>query len=168
LEAARARWELAKRAWFPDPEIRLEARQFNGQGAAFQEYDTGIFLNLPWINHSKYKAAIAEMRSMLEAAEHELQAEQNVTAGKVRDQVKKIETFHHHTKLFEQSLLPLARQTIKAQQSAYEADKAGFLELSMAQRTLQETEAMYWHHLTEYLTAVAELDAIVGIDQHTK
>lgn len=164
MEAARARWELAKREWIPDPEIRIEARQFNGQGAAFQEYDTGIFFNLPWINRSKYKAAIAEMRSMFESTEHELEAEEKMTAGKVRDQVKKIETLHHHTRLFQQNLLPLARQAIKAQQNAYEADKASFLELSMAQRTLQETEAMYWHHLTEYLSALAELEAIVGAE----
>jgi outer membrane protein, heavy metal efflux system len=164
LQAARARWELAKREWVPDPELRVEARQFNGQGAAFQEYDTGIFFKIPWINRSKYKAAIAEMRSMLEMAEQQLQAEQNETAGRIRDQLKKIETLHHHTQLFQERLLPLARQAVKAQQNAYETDKAGFLELSTSQRTLQETEAMYWHHLTEYLTALAELEAIIGTE----
>jgi len=162
--AERARWELARREWIPDPEVRFEARQYNGRGAAFQEYDTGVFLNFPWANYSKYRAAIAEAKSNFETAEHELDAERNQTLGRVRDQLTRIGTFHHHTELFQERLLPLAEATIKAQQNAYETDRAGFLELSTAQRNLQETEAMYWHHLTEYLAALAELEAIVGAE----
>jgi len=33
-----------------------------------------------------------------------------------------------------------------------------------AQRTLQEVEAMYWNHLADYLSALAELESLVGAD----
>jgi outer membrane protein TolC len=164
IEAAQARVDLAKREWIPDPEIRVEARQFNGNGGGIQEYDTGLFFKIPWLNRKKYKAAIAEAQSMKESAEHELEALRKETLGMVRDQLKKIETFHHHTELFRDRIVPLAQQAVKANQAAYETDKAGFLDLIVAQRTALDAESMYWSHLTDYLVAVAELEPSVGAD----
>jgi len=164
IEAAKARVDLARREWIPDPELRVEARQFNGRGGGIQEYDTGIFFKVPWLNRKKYKAAIAEARSLKESAEHELEALRKETLGMVRDQLKKVETFHHHTELFRDRIVPLAQQAVKANQVSYEADKSGFLDLIVAQRTALDAESMYWSHLTDYLVAVAELEAVVGTD----
>ncbi len=86
------------------------------------------------------------------------------TLGMVRDQLKKVETFHHHTELFRDRIVPLARQAVKANQVSYEADKSGFLDLFVAQRTALDAESMYWSHLTDYQVAVAELEAVVGTD----
>jgi len=82
----------------------------------------------------------------------------------VRDQLKKVETFHHHTELFRDRIVPLAQQAVKANQAAYETDKAGFLDLILAQRTALDAESMYWSHLTDYLVAMTELEASVGTD----
>lgn len=163
IEAAEARHKLARREWIPDPEIRVEARQFNGRGG-IQEYDTGIFFKFPWVNYRKYKAAIEETRQMKLSAEHELEGVQKDTLGLVREHMKKVETFHHHTELFRDKIVPLARQNVTATRSAYETDKTGFLNLIDAQRTFYEVESMYWHHLTTYLSALAELEALIGAD----
>lgn len=164
LEAAQARYALARREWIPDPELRVEARQFNGSGADFREYDTGIFFSVPWLNRKKYKAAIEEAKKNLEAARHELEAKKQETLGRVRDHLKRIDTFHHHTDLFRTKIVPLAQQNVNATRLSYETDKTGFLNLIEAQRSLQEVESMYWHHLTEYLVALAELETVVGAD----
>ena len=163
IEAAEARYKLARREWIPDPEIRVEGRQFNGR-SGIQEYDTGIFFKFPWVNYRKYKAAIEEARQMKLSAEHELDGVRKDTLGLVREQMKKVETFHHHTELFRDKIVPLARQNVSATRSAYETDKTGFLNLIDAQRTFYEVESMYWHHLTTYLSALAELEAAVGAD----
>jgi outer membrane protein TolC len=160
IAAARAQHDLARRAWVPDPELRVEARQFNGAG--FIEYDTGIFFNLPWLNPGKYKSAIAEAKLNRESAEHDLAALRAETSGMVRDQLRKITTFHHHYTLFRDRLLPLARQTLEATRNAYQNDKASLLELLTAQRTVCDTEATLQHHLADYLTALAELEALAG------
>lgn len=163
VEAADARYKLARRDWIPDPEIRVEARHFNGR-SGIQEYDTGIFFKLPWVNYRKYKAAIEEARQMKLSAEHELSGAEKETLGMIREQLKKVETFHHHTELFRDKIVPLARQNITATRLAYETDKAGFLNLIDAQRTFYEVESMYWNHLTSYLSALAELKSLVGAD----
>ena len=82
----------------------------------------------------------------------------------VRDAVTKVETYHHHVELFRDRILVLARQSVTATRLAYETDKAPFLNLIDAQRTLQESEAMYWEHVADYLNAQAELEAVVGTD----
>jgi cobalt-zinc-cadmium efflux system outer membrane protein len=163
IDASKARWELAKREWIPDPELRVEARQFNGAAKGISEYDTGIFISVPWLNRSKYKAAIAEARKNMETSEHELEALKTETIGMVRDQLKKIQTFHHHYDLFSEKILPLAQQTVNAKRLSYETDKSSFLDLIMAQRTLREAESMALQHLADYRIAQAELEAMIGV-----
>ena len=88
---------------------------------------------------------------------------QTETLGLVRDQLKKIETFHHHYELFRDKLVPLARQSVKSHQIAYEGNKGGFLELIIAQRTVQDVETILPQHLADYQIALAELEMIVGV-----
>ncbi|MBI3882304.1 MAG: TolC family protein [Verrucomicrobia bacterium] len=164
VEAAQSRVGVARRAWIPEPELRIAARQFDGSGKAFNEYDTGIFFNIPWINRGKYRAATAEAAKSLEAAEHERDALAAGTLGHVRDQLKKIETFHHHYTLFRDRLVPLARQGIEAARSAYAGGKGGVLEVLTALRTAREVEAAHAQHLADYSIAVAELDGVIGMN----
>jgi outer membrane protein, heavy metal efflux system len=161
IRTAKAQHSLAKRAWIPDPELRIEARQFNGS-ASIREYDTGIFFNFPWFSRRKYRAAIAEAEFNRQSAEHELAAVQNETRGLVREQLQRIQTLHHHYMLFRDKLVPLARQSVDSARISYNNDKATFLELLTAQQTLQDTESTLQHHLADYLSAIAQFDALVG------
>jgi outer membrane protein TolC len=160
IAAAKAQHDLARRAWVPDPELRVEARQYNGSGII--EYDTGVFFNLPWVNPGKYRSAIAEAKLNRESAEHDLAALQAETSGMLREQGSKIATFRHHYTLFRERLVPLAQQALEATRIAYQNDKASLLELLTTQRTLRDTESTVQRYLMEYLTALAELESITG------
>lgn len=162
IEAAQARLDAARKEWIPEPNLRVQADRYNGAAQVISEVSAGFSINLPWFNHAKYKAGIEENKKMLESAQHELEAARIETLGLVRDQFRKIETFHHHTELSRTKLLPLAEQRVTATRLGYEADKAGFLDLLMAQQGVQEIESMYWEHLTDYQMALAELEALVG------
>jgi outer membrane protein, heavy metal efflux system len=168
IAAAKARMDLAKRAWIPDPELRVEARQFNGGGARIQEYDTGIFFSFPWFNRGKYKAGIEEAKKNRESAEYELAALKNETRGAVREHLTRIETLHHHYTLVRDKLVPLARQTVESTRISYNGDKATFLELITAQRTLQDLEAMSQQHFTDYWVALAEFEAMAGVNREIR
>ncbi|HUD45463.1 MAG TPA: TolC family protein [Candidatus Baltobacteraceae bacterium] len=164
IEAAQARLKAARKEWIPDPSFRVEGDRYNGAGQAVSELDAGFSVDLPWFNRSKYRAAIQEDKKMLEAAQHELEAERSETLGMVVDQFHRVETFHHHTRLYRAKLLPLARESVNAQRVGYESDKTSILEILTAQETAQDVEAMYWDHLTHYKTALAELESLIGID----
>ncbi len=164
IAGEKAKLQLAKRQWFPDPQIRVEARDYYGDGSGITEYDTGVFFSIPWPNFKKYSAGEREARSGIEMSEGTQRVAENDAFGMLRDQLKKIATLHHHYELFRDQLLPLAQQTVEANQAGYESDKAGFLDLLTAQRRAQDIEAAYFMHLTDYLAALAELEAIIGAD----
>ncbi|MEP6663878.1 MAG: TolC family protein, partial [Verrucomicrobiota bacterium] len=162
IEAAKARLELARRDWWPDPTFRIEADRYNQASQVASELIVGVSINMPWFNRKKYDAAIHENKKMLESAEHDLDAAHTETLGIVKNALKKVETFHHHSDLFRAKLIPLAQETLNSKRLNYETDKANFLDLLTAQRTLREVESMYWNHVTEYQIAVAELEALIG------
>jgi outer membrane protein TolC len=162
--AAQARLKAARREWIPDPSLRVQAERYNGAAQAISEVDLGFSVNLPWFNRAKYRAGIRENEALLESAQHELEAARVTALTAVENQLVKIETFHHHTELSTGELLPLAQQTITARRLGYQTDKGGFLELLTAQRNQEEIESMYWEHFTDYQIALAELEAIVGVN----
>ena len=163
VEAERHRVELAKRQWFPDPTVNVQAQRYNDAGQAVSELDVGVSVGLPFANPRKYSAVIAEARHNLGTAQHELEAARIETLGLVRDQLKKIETAAHHYELYRDKILPLARQTVQSNRTAYETSSANFLALISAQRVLQDVESMSINHLADYQVALAELDAIIGV-----
>jgi outer membrane protein TolC len=164
VDAAEARLREARKGWIPDPSFRIEGNRYNGAGQVVSELDAGFSIDLPWFNRAKYRAAIQENRKLLEAAQRELEAERNETLGLVVDQFHRVETFHHHTELYQAKLVPLAQESVNAQRLGYEADKGSFLEILTAQETAQDVESMYWDHLMHYEQALAELEALIGVD----
>src|SRR5882724_1246712 len=164
VEAERFRVELANRQWFPDPTLDVQAQRYNEAGQAVSELDVGVSIGLPFLNQRKYSATVTEARLNFESAQHELEATRTETLGLVRDQLKKIETAAHHYELYSDKILPLARQTVQSNRVAYETSSANFLELITAQRVLQDVESAHVNHLADYQVAVAELNAIVGIE----
>ncbi len=164
VEAERFRLELANRQRFPDPTLDVQAQRYNEAGQAVSELDIGVSIGLPFLNPRKYSAAVTEARGNFESAQHELEATRTETLGLVRDQLKKIETAAHHYELYSDKILPLARQAVQSNRVAYETSSANFLELITAQRVLQDVESTHVNHLADYQVAVAELDAIVGIE----
>ena len=164
VEAAQARLKAAHKEWIPEPSLRVEADRYNDAGQVVSEVDAGFSIDLPWFNRSKYRAGISENEKLLEAAQHEMEATRNETLGLVVDQYHQLETFHHHTELYEAKLLPLARETLNAQRAGYESGKAGFLEILSAQQTTRDVESLYWDHLMHYQMALADLEALIGVD----
>ena len=164
LKAEESRLQLAHREWIPDPQVRVEARHFRGSGDAFTEYDTGIFFSVPWVNPRKYSASVREAQEMVDAMRRESESERTSALGMLRDQLRKITTARRQYELSRDKLVPLARKTTETLRINYEADTATFIEVLTVQRMLREAEAAASTQLTDYLTALAELEAIVGTD----
>ena len=162
IEAEKNRVQLARRQWIPDPQFRVEARQLSGAGGGIQEYDTGVFINVPWVNFRKYSAGVREAEKNLEDAERQLGAAKVEVRGLVRDQLKRIATFAKNYELYRDQIVPLARQSIESARAGYESDKSGFLELITLRRTSQEAESAMLQYLADHQAAIAELEAIIG------
>ena len=166
VTAAKAKLELAKREWIPDPALSIEAQRYNGASQVASEVGVGVSFNVPWFNAKKYRAGEREAQSGVEAAQRALEGAHTEALGMLRDQLRKIETFHHHVELFGDRLVPNARQIVETNRSNYEGGKTGFLDLVLSERSLRELEALSRAHLADTQIAVAELEALVGADLH--
>jgi outer membrane protein TolC len=162
VDAERSRLELANRQWFPDPALNVKTQRYNSAEQGVSEVDVGVSFPLPFLNGKKYGAGVLEARKSLENAQHEFDATRTETFGLVRDQLKKIQTSASQYELYQDNILPVARQTVDASRAGYEANTGGFLELITARRTLQDAESAALNHLADHEMAVAELDAIIG------
>src|SRR5579859_5870808 len=85
IDAAKSRLEAARREWIPEPSLRVEASRYNDSAPAVSEVMAGVSVNIPWLNHRKYKAAIEEASQMKISAEYEVEAARSETLGAVRD-----------------------------------------------------------------------------------
>jgi outer membrane protein TolC len=165
--SANASLALAKTVYEPDFEFRIEARQFNGH-SGIQEYDTGVFLNFPWLNAARNRAVIAEARAQVErnAAEYETVRVQTMEA--IQQSYDGIQTMHHHYELFASSILPLQRAAVEAARAGYETNETTLADLIEAQRMLLDAEMQQLHHIGEFHRLRAELERLVGGDLPTK
>jgi cobalt-zinc-cadmium efflux system outer membrane protein len=164
IDSEKSKLQLAQRAWIPDPAVGIKGQRYNDAAEAVSELDAGVSFTIPWVNPSKYSAGVREARANVAAAGQGLEREQKEALRLLRDQLTKIETFHHHVELFRDKLVPQAQQAFEATRLSYESGKTTFLDWISAQRNLRDIEAMGREHLAHYQMAVAELEAVIGAD----
>jgi cobalt-zinc-cadmium efflux system outer membrane protein len=162
IDMEKSKLQLARREWIPDPALMVKAQRYNDAGQAVSEVDAGVSFPLPWVNFRKYAAGVREAGENLGAAQYGLDRSQKEALRLLRDQLQKIETFHHHVELFRDKIVPQAQQAFEANRLGYESGKASFLDWITSQRILRDVEATARQHLTDYQVAVADLEAIVG------
>ena len=161
VRSAEAALALAKKGYYPDVQVRVEAWQYEGR-SGIQEYDGGVSINFPWINHGKYKAAIAEARANVDASRDELDALRTRTAAEVKKLYDGIHTMHHHYDLYTDKLIPQQRLAVEAARAAYETGAGGFLDVLDARRALFDLEMQNLHHAAEFQRLLASLERMVG------
>src|SRR5438477_8942866 len=162
IDGEKSKLQLAHRAWIPDPAVSIKGQRYNDAAEAVSELDASVSFTIPWVNPARYSSVVREARANLAAAEQGFEREQKEALRLLRDQLAKIETFHHHLELFRDKLVPQAQQAFEATQLSYESGKATFLDWISAQRNLRDIEAMGREHLAHYQISVAELEAVVG------
>ena len=162
IDIEKSKLQLARREWIPEPALSVKAQRYNDAAQAVSEVDAGVSFSVPWVNFRKYAAEVREADENAGAAQQALERSQTEALRLLRNQLEKIETFHHHVELFRDKLVPQARQAFEANRFSYESGKASFLDWITSQRNLRDVEAMARQHLTDYQVAVAELEAIIG------
>jgi cobalt-zinc-cadmium efflux system outer membrane protein len=164
IDGEKSKLQLARRAWIPDPAISVKGQRYNDAAEAVSELDAGVSFTVPWVNPSKYSAGVREARANVAAAEQGLDREEKEALRLLRDQLAKIETFHHHVELFRDKLMPQAQQAFEATQLSYESGKTTFVDWISTQRNMRDIEAMARDHLAHYQMAIAELEAVIGAE----
>ena len=153
--------ERAKAEYNPDYIIGAEYMFPTSEG----EHQLALILGftLP-IRTAKYKAMFREalLRERAAAAAkqqklNELSSDAQMALYEIRDAERKIDLYQH-------TLIPTARQSLKTTETAYATGKAGFLDLLDIERQLLEFQLSYERALATHAQKIAELEMIVGTD----
>lgn len=160
LSAKRATITAVKKSVWPDLNLQLGGRHFSDDGS--NAAVMSAFAEVPVYNRNQGTILTAE--AQYTQVMHELQAarlevRQNVYTSFLQAQQNQYEV-HQVT----QSLLPLARKSIKLAQEGYQMGRYTYIELSIALNSLYEEERHYQQAHAEYHKALIQLTGLLGLN----
>jgi outer membrane protein, heavy metal efflux system len=165
IDAAQARLELAKKDYYPDFTL--------GAGYAFrQDTLTGqsrsdfanfrLSMNLPIYVDSKQAKAVDQRNSELLKERYALDEAEHKTQTEIAASLALYQASREQFKLFEDSIVPLAQQTVTSALTSYQVGKTDFLNVVRAANAWFDYQMQYWHALADAHQALARLLAAVG------
>jgi outer membrane protein TolC len=150
---------LARREFLPD---------FNLVGAydrIWQERElqpfVGVQMNVP-LRISRRRAALAEAEARLAEAESERQGLEDEIRFAVESGAERLEEAHHVLAIYEQRLLPAARDQVEAARAGFETGQNSFLALIEAERNLRTARLGYEEALADLSRRHTELERAAG------
>lgn len=153
---------LARFEYLPDFMVRSENRQMKGEG--LEEYDAFLGATIPLWGFKKQRNQVKEAKALLEEARANFQQMKNAVLFEVQDALVRLESNQRLAVLYETSVLPQAKQSLKSAVAGYESDRNDFLSLIDAQRNLKAFQLEYYDSVVKLEQSFADLERAVGTD----
>lgn len=163
IAAEQANLALAEREYYPDIEAMAAYDSF-WQAADDQQRlrpQVGIRMNLP-VRLDRRRGAVAEATARLAERRAQLARDVNQVGLEVEQAAAQVRESEQSLRLYEEKILPAARENVKAAQTAYTTGRIPFLTLIEAQRSLIDLRDRYNQAGAEYQQRRAALERAVG------
>ena len=165
VKSSQASLRLAERERdLPDFSVGVDYWQIPGGPDA---YGAMLSINLPWFT-GKRSAEARRLEHLLRADEAALDSARARAQFEVRDAWLRVQTARRSAALFRNELVPKTAQTVEVSRTSYEKDKSSFLDLLDAERSLRDVRLKQIQAVTQYESAVADLERAVGADLRRK
>lgn len=159
LQAKRATITAVKKAVWPDLNIQVGGRHFEDDGS--NAVVASLNAEVPVFNRNQGKILTAEAQYTQTAHMYQgtrLDVRQNVYTVFLQAQQSRYEA-----DLVTNSLLPLARKSIKLAQEGYKMGRYTYLELSLSLNTLFEEERHYQQAHADFHKTLIQLTGLLGL-----
>jgi outer membrane protein TolC len=163
IDADRAALELAHKESYPDVEFTAAYDTF-WQASDHQQPlrpQIGLRTNLP-VQLSRRRAAVAEAEAMLAQRQAAFARLSNEISFEVQQAHAQVREAEQSLRLYDEKILPAARENVKAAQSAYVTGKVPFVTLVEAQRSMIELKERAYTAVAQYHRRRAGLERAVG------
>lgn len=159
LEASRVMLRLAEKET-RSPMFMFEAKYVQ---MPYEEdaWSGMIGMTLPWLT-DKYTAEVRRMKQLVRADELAIEVLKTRIQAEVRDAFLRVDAAARSLKIFDDELLPKTEQAVEVTRVNYEKDRAMFLDLLDAERSLRDVRLRRYRVLADYATALADLERAVG------
>jgi len=155
--------ELARKDYWPDVGLGLgymNQREIM-EGSEDHMVVGMISVTLP-IWRDKYAAEVREAEARRLAARHMRDDRQNMLAADVKMALYNLRDASRKINLYRDTLVPTAKESLKATEAAYRTGTANFVDLVDGERMLLEFRLMQERALTDHAARLAELEMLVG------
>ncbi|HAT1728786.1 TolC family protein [Legionella pneumophila serogroup 1] len=159
LQAKRATITAVKKAVWPDLNIQLGGRHFSDDGS--NAAVMSAFAEVPVYNRNQGKIMTAEAQYTQTA--HEFQGARLDVRQNVYNAFLQAQQSNYEANLVTDSLLPLARKSIKLAQDGYQMGRYTYIELSTALNMLYEEERHYQQAHADYHKSLIQLIGLLGL-----
>jgi outer membrane protein TolC len=143
------------------PDFSIGADYWQVPGAPTDSYGVMLSINLPWFT-GKHSGELAKLEHLRDADRAAVETARNRALFEVRDAFLRVETARKSLLLFKGELVPKSTQSAEVSRANYEKDKATFLDLLDAERSLRDVKLKYSQALILYEVAVVDLERAVG------
>jgi len=161
------RIKLARKEYFPDLTFGfqwIETDRRSGQSLADNGKDPligTVSVNLPiWWN--KLSAGVREAEAGRAAAAHRRADEELTLSTSLQIALYEFRDAERKINLYRDGLIPKAREALAATFTAYESERADFLDLLDTQRVLLDFQLAYERALANHAERLAEIEMLVG------
>jgi cobalt-zinc-cadmium efflux system outer membrane protein len=158
-DARRADLELARLARRPD--LELMGLYDSRWPAAGQRFLAGVAIALP-VRGERAAADRSAAEALLAQAESERSAAEDQVRAAARAAALRLDEADHVREIFQDRLLPAARDQLRAARASFEVGQGSFEALLEAERDLRDLEIEGEQALVDLYRRQAELDRVLG------
>jgi len=151
---------LARREYWPDFMLSYTHRQM----PEMQNWDAMVSFNIPLYFWRKENLRVQEAAANYQMATAGLQAMRNMVRAEVESAFYKVEQAARSVRIFQNTVVPQAEQSLMASRAAYENNKVDFLTLLDSQRTLRDLKLAAHQALADFGSRLADLELAVGTE----
>ncbi len=159
-EMYRLSGRLARREYFPDFMLSFTHRKMPDM----LNWDAMISFNLPLYFWRKEKFRVQEADANYHMANESLRSMRNMVRAEVESAFYKLEQAARSVRIFENTIVPQAEQSLSANRAAYETNKVDFLMLLDSQRVLRDIKLAGHRALADFGIRLAELELAMGTE----
>ena len=161
ITAEQSRLKLARAQRVPDLTVQPGLESFDSAFPGHPGFNMAVTVPLPIFNRGT--AEIKRSSAMLE----QLQAERDATRQRVSSDIGRaalnLESARKQVEFFESRLLPEAERVRELANEAYRIGQTSLLSVIDATRNAREVRQAYLQALTDYQTALADLEQAAGV-----
>ena len=157
-----AQKKLAEKGYTPDYNVSA-GYMLMPDGARYRNtYMAELSVTLPWLNRGRHDAEIAESQARLTEEQAEYDYQRSVVFQEIQEALVRARSAKRLVDLYRDTLRPQAEASLKSAVTAYQADRADFLNLLDSQNTTLDVELAYFRFASELESNLADLERATG------
>jgi outer membrane protein TolC len=153
---------LTQKAYVPDFTISAGYMLMPPSSNMRNNYMVEGSMNLPWLNHRKHDAEIAEATAQATEQDKELNAQRNAAFGQIQEALVEAQEAQRLAHMYRDELRPQAEATLQSSVIAYENDKTSFLDLLDSQMTVINVDLAWLQADADFDTRLVDLELATG------